>query len=694
MTRRSTTPLVPALLALLLTTVVPANADPERVLAIGDIHGAYRPLVDILRAAGLIDRQERWIGADATFVQVGDFLDRGADVIEVMDLLMRLQEEAPRHGGRVIVLLGNHEIMNLLGVLRDVSPEVYERLAGPGAAARQEELYQAAAELQRSRDRRGELPPDFEARWKARHPPGSIEYWEAIGPRGKYGRWLRGLPSAVRVGDTFFMHAGMSPETGRVDAEALSAWVQEDVELYDAYRDLLARHGLIVPGATYKELLETADELAGGGLALASLSEAKSEVKRASRDLLVRTEDWVLTDVYGPLWFRGFAKWDRGEGARNTRTLARTLGVEHFVVGHSPVRDRSIHHRFDGTVFLIDTGMLSEHYRGGRPSILERRGESWTAIYLDGREVLLGPGPRQALARPWRGPDGGELPFSSDAEALDFLKTADVVSKKPLDGGSSQTLKVLLEKDGVRVHAAFRTVELRKQRVTLGREVFLDFHDSFRYEVAAYELARLLGLDQIPPVVERQIEGERGSLQLWVEGATTESERHREKAQPPDRMAWYRQLQVMRIFDRLIYNYDRNRGNILIGDDWKLWMIDHTRSFRISADVPEIRTVTHCEKDLWRRLREVGEDELEERLSAYMSRKQVRALVKRRDKIVEYVEELIAEHGEEHVLFDLDEVPSPEESFLLAGRGIESFLDGLPNESEVPAELRRVTASE
>lgn len=690
---RSTRAVLTSLLAFYFAAVVPAGAEPGRLLAVGDIHGAYGPLVEILRTAGLIDGDEHWTGGDATLVQLGDFLDRGAGAMEVMDLLMRLQDEAPRQGGQVIVLLGNHEVMNLLGVLRDVSPAVFAKLAGPGAAARQQELFEAAAELYRARDRRGELPPDFETAWKARHPPGSFEYVEAIGPRGRYGRWLRSLPSAVRIGDTFFLHAGLSPEMGPVDADSLNAWVRGDVELYDGYRDRLAGHGLIPPGATYRELLETADRLAGGGPALASLSEAKSEVRKASRSLVDRTEDWVLTDVSGPLWFRGFAKWRHGEGSRYARALARSLGVEHFVVGHSPVRDRSIHHRFDGTVFLIDTGMLADHYPGGRASILERVGERWTAIYAEGREVLLGPGPRQALGRVWRGPDGGELPFRSDAEALEFLKTAEVVSTKVLEGGTSKTLKVLLEKDGVRAHAAFRTVELRKQRVTIGNEVFLDFHDSFRYEVAAYELARLLGLDQIPPVVEREIGGEPGSLQLWVEGAITERERSLEKKEPPDWTAWYRQLQVMRIFDRLIYNYDRNRGNILIGDDWKLWMIDHTRSFRISTDVPEIATVTHCEKDLWRRIREISESEIEEHLSAYLSHKQIKALMKRRDKVVAHIEELIAERGEQSVIFDLDKTPTADETYMLADRQIEGFLDGLPDESTVPAELRRVGAS-
>ena len=684
---------VPTVLALLLLCTAAAGAESGRILAIGDVHGAYDPLAEILRSAGVIDAQARWVGGDATLVQVGDFLDRGEGVLEVMDLLMRLQREAPRQGGQLIVLLGNHEVMNLIGVLRDVSPKVYEKLAGPEAIERQEKLWQAAAEIYR--ERHGEEPlPGFEEAWKARHPPGALEYAEAVGPSGKYGRWLRGLPSAVRLGDTFFLHAGLGPDMKTVDAEALTAQIHAEIELYDGYREMLAHHGLVLPVTSYRELIETAERLSAGGVALASLNGSKAEVRRASKELLRRSDNWALTDVHGPLWFRGFAKWNQGEGRRNVRSLARTLGVEHFVVGHSPVRDRLIHHRFDGAVFLTDTGMLSDHYEGGRPAVLERVGERWTAIYLESREVLLGPGPRQALlARDWRGPDEKPLPFRSDDEALAFLATAGIVSHEEIIGGTSRTLKVLLEKDGVRAHAAFRTVNFKKNRVTLNNEIFLDFHDSYRYELAAYELSRLLGLDQVPPVVERTIDGKKGSLQLWVEGAMTESERVKADARPPDWTAWYRQLQIMRIFDRLIYNYDRNRGNILIDEDWKLWMIDHTRSFRISANVPAVRTVTHCEKDLWRRLQEIEESDITDRLGSYLSGKQVKALMKRRDKVLARINEVVATYGEEHVIFDLDEAPQEKEVEFLADHEIEGFLDGLPDESEIPAELRAVATT-
>lgn len=118
----------------------------DRVEAVGDIHGAYDGIVSILRAAGLIDRQNQWIGETATLVQTGDFLDRGSGVREVMDLLMSLQEQATRQGGRALILLGNHEVFNLMGDLIDVAPDAFAAFAEPDSETRRQE---ALAEYQR-----------------------------------------------------------------------------------------------------------------------------------------------------------------------------------------------------------------------------------------------------------------------------------------------------------------------------------------------------------------------------------------------------------------------------------------------------------------------------------------------------------------------------------------------------------------
>src|SRR5262245_33598569 len=94
----------------------------ERVVAVGDVHGDFGAFVGVLRAAGVIDQKNKWTGGKTHLVQTGDVPDRGADSRKVMDLLMDLEKQAPKAGGRVHALIGNHEAMNLYGDLRYVVP--------------------------------------------------------------------------------------------------------------------------------------------------------------------------------------------------------------------------------------------------------------------------------------------------------------------------------------------------------------------------------------------------------------------------------------------------------------------------------------------------------------------------------------------------------------------------------------------
>ncbi len=280
-----------------------------------------------------------------------------------------------------------------------------------------------------------------------------------------------------------------------------------------------------------------------------------------------------------------------------------------------------------------------------RPS----RALPWVLAALLTAAVPLGA---EEPARRFRGPDGELLPFTDDEEVLDFLAHAEIVAAEEVPGGVNGTLKVLLERDGVRAHAAFRSVEMRKDRVELGGRTIVGFHDSYRYEVAAYELARLLGLTNVPPVILRRIDGTDGSLQIWIEDVMTEGDRDREELLAPDHETWYRQKHLMRLFDRLIYNFDRNKGNILIDRDWRLWMIDHTRSFNTAVDVSGIRSVTVCERHFWERLRSLDEEELRERLGPYLTRRELRAFTKRRLKAIVHVTSLIDRFGHDAVIYE------------------------------------------
>ncbi len=351
----------------------------DRVVAVGDVHGSYEGLVSILQRAELIDDEAHWVGGASTLVQTGDLFDRGARVRDVLDLLMRLQDEAAAAGGRVIVLLGNHEGMNLTNFYRDANPEVYAAFVDGKSEKRRKAGFKNYKEFWSLRSKRaGEEPPPFsyEAKewWMNLHPPGLIEYGEAIGPDGLYGKWLRTLPVAVLVDDVLFVHGGVGPALEGLSIDEINARVAKELEIYDRTRAYMVKEVLIPSTEGLGAMATIQNELDPPDPALAEFTGA---------------EQWFLRSEEGPLWFRGTARWDEEtEGARVSELLAG-VGAERVVGGHTVQRTGRIQVRFDGTVFLIDTGMLSSHYMGGQPSALVIEDGAFTAIYGDGSEELL-----------------------------------------------------------------------------------------------------------------------------------------------------------------------------------------------------------------------------------------------------------------------------------------------------------------
>ena len=185
---------------LLLVAVTAPAAQPGRVVAIGDVHGALDELRGLLQAAALTDADQRWIGGSATLVQTGDLTDRGTGVRAVLDLMMRLENEAEEAGGQVLVVLGNHETMSLMANLRDTTPELLAAFADPQAESHRENGYADYLALVEARaDALGPLAPAPLSRdaWMDAPPPEFVEYIDAFGPDGRYGRWLRSKPVVV-----------------------------------------------------------------------------------------------------------------------------------------------------------------------------------------------------------------------------------------------------------------------------------------------------------------------------------------------------------------------------------------------------------------------------------------------------------------------------------------------------------------
>jgi len=356
-----------------------AAAPLPRIVAIGDVHGAADQFASILQRAGLIDAGRKWTGGNAILVQTGDLLDRGQGARAVLDLMMALEPQASSAGGRVQALLGNHEVMNLIGETRDVAPELYQQFAGSESDARREQAYQAASKLS------GDKPLD-KTEWLAAHPLGYVEYREALSAAGTYGKWLRSKPIIAEIGDTVFMHGGINLEFTSESLDNINKRVRRELNEFDDGFRWLQQHDLALPFYTLSEVVHV---VAGELTRLEakrkrdSLSDDDVAEARALVPIL-NIDSSALLNANGPLWFRGLSTWTEQEGKERMPALLKKYKVKRFVTAHTPQPSGQITARFGNTLFLIDTGMLDgKFYPGGRPSALEIVGDKATPIYVD-----------------------------------------------------------------------------------------------------------------------------------------------------------------------------------------------------------------------------------------------------------------------------------------------------------------------
>jgi hypothetical protein len=258
------------------------------------------------------------------------------------------------------------------------------------------------------------------------------------------------------------------------------------------------------------------------------------------------------------------------------------------------------------------------------------------------------PGPAFSQAAP-------EALQLSDAEREVFLREAEVIKVRAAPGGVTGSIRATLRKGDFVHDAHIQTVDQHKAQISLGSGMEIDFHDSWRNNVAAYRVDRLLSLGMVPVTVERRYETVPAAFTWWVDDVQmTEKQRLERKATAPVTEEWNRQMLVVRAFDQLIYNFDRNLGNLLVDADWRIWMIDHTRAFKIFKDLKNEKNLAdRCEKDLLVALRTLDKAALKQSLEGLLSEGQIDALLARRDRIVRCYEAKIASRGEERVLYDL-----------------------------------------
>lgn len=416
-----------ALTRLLLVAVLGARLAAQdapsspRLVAVGDIHGSIEGLTAILAKAGLTGDDGKWAGGAATFMQTGDFMDRGDNVRAVMDRLMALETEAKPAGGMALALLGNHEVMNLIGFTRDATPAIFATFADAQSEARRDREWDRYSKMSSVIRVRGEAPAavylQTREQWMTAHPVGYIEYREALGPGGTYGRWLRGKPMVVKVGGSIFLHAGINPAHAPRSLDDLNERLKSEIARVDTFMAKLVEKKIALPSFTLQEALAaTAAEIdaANALIKAANLGGAPVDPTRVDFPFLneavemLKLDEWNLLATEGPLWYRGLALAPDDPAGGPVQTMLERYSARRFVIGHTPTEDRRIRSRFGGRVLVIDTGM-SPTYQG-RASALEIAGDALTAIYEDGRMPIGGAastgGPDEARnhATVWRSP--------------------------------------------------------------------------------------------------------------------------------------------------------------------------------------------------------------------------------------------------------------------------------------------------
>jgi hypothetical protein len=232
-------------------------------------------------------------------------------------------------------------------------------------------------------------------------------------------------------------------------------------------------------------------------------------------------------------------------------------------------------------------------------------------------------------------PTGSKVWLGRHAEFEEYLKTAPIETIGDIPIGVTKPKRAFFVKGGLAGSAALKY---------LPSGIKSGYWEAYKSEIAAYKVDRILGLDMVPPTVERRVGSNLASLQLWVEGCTHLEKR--DQSQCPRPIVWAKQVCRQRTFDNLIANIDRNAGNLLVDDDWNLVLIDHSRAFA-SSTMPFMKQMTRIDREFYERLKALDEETLTREIRPWvLTGGSVRDILKRRDKIVAQFDRFASEKGE------------------------------------------------
>lgn len=575
--------------------------DAPRIVAISDPHGAYEAMLGTLENAEVIDSEHNWSGGGTHLVITGDLMDRGADSRKVMDLVMQLEEQALADGGMVHLLLGNHEVMNLVGDLRYVAPGEYAAFADDETAEERERWFRIFVAQQLNL---GEPDEDaLRAEFDKDRPPGFFGHRQAFSSEGKYGKWLMSKPLIVVVNGNAFVHGGLPPLVAELGLDGINETLGSHVSQYVVQLEVLNEAGLVDPVLNFYRHAEAAEKLA-------VMTTLSSDIQNALRTVM-DLHDSNVHSMAGPLWYRGNVGCSTlVEGDRLAAAL-QAVGAERVVIGHTPTQTKEVLARHDGRVIEIDTGMLSNYYNGSGHALIIEDDELWVASEQTTDLKRVTQHPRRVGFRP------GNL----SAANLEHLLENGEIGSITTDQAGRKIVEV--QGDGATVSAVFAEDENRK---------------GLNPEIAAYRLDRLLNLDMVPVTVAREVDGKQGALQFAP--ANTRTEQYRSTSGSGSG-AWCplpEQWGAMYIFDALVYNPGRPPTNMLYNlENWQLLLDGNGKTFGTKRGRPPyLKDAPLNVNSYWQRaLNSLDDETLTTTLGDVLDKRRISALASRRDQLLE-----------------------------------------------------------
>jgi hypothetical protein len=254
--------------------------------------------------------------------------------------------------------------------------------------------------------------------------------------------------------------------------------------------------------------------------------------------------------------------------------------------------------------------------------------------------VLLGSAATSGAQAPAEEPVSAKIWIGRAQEFEEFLVNTEIERIEDIPVGVTKPQRGYFPAGGLLESMSFKAIKPGRYK---------GFWESYKAEIAAYELDKLLGLQMIPPTVEKRVKGDLGAAVMWVKPVKSFKELGGPPTPPPAEMArWNKQVVKAKMFDCLIYNKDPNLGNWLVDPAWNLIVIDHTRSF--TNDKKFAHELSRVDGELWARMKTLTEEQLTQALGTWLDKGAIKGILARRDMMQAEIDKLVAAKGEAAVI--------------------------------------------